>query len=209
MKIAIIGAGNVGTALGAGWVKAGHDVVLGVREPTSEKTLEAVRKVGGNCSAAAINEAANQCEIVALVTPWTAVSDAIAACGDLSGKILIDCTNPIGPGLTLSVGHVNSGAEIVAGLASGARVVKGFSTTGWENISNSQYGSAKITTFICGDSEEAKQKVSGLADDLGIEAFDVGALNTARYIEPLAMTWILPARAGNLGPDFALAIVRR
>ena len=88
MRIAVIGAGNVGATLGNAWCAAGHQVIYGVRKPDPDSTAE--KSVG---------EAAAGAEVVVLATPWPAVDDAVAACGDLTGRILVDCTNPLLPGL--------------------------------------------------------------------------------------------------------------
>lgn len=116
MKIGIIGAGNVGSALGRGWAAKGHEIAFGVRNPGDAKTQEAVKATGGRARAASVREAASGAEVLVLATPWGAVQDAIQAAGDLAGKILVDATNPLKPDLSgLAVGHTTSAAEEVAG----------------------------------------------------------------------------------------------
>src|SRR5258707_11161460 len=98
MKIAIIGAGNVGAALAGGWSKKGHQIMLGVRQPGKPEIQELVKSLA-NVSAMDIAAAAMAGEVVVLATPWPATKAAIEACGNLAGKTVIDCTNPVKPDL--------------------------------------------------------------------------------------------------------------
>ena len=114
MKIAIIGAGSVGTALGVSWSKAGHDIVFGVRGANSANTRAAANAVVRGAIAAAVSEAAGSAEIVVLATPWEQTEAAIAAAGGLAGKTVIDCTNPLAytnGRLGLAIGFDTSGGE--------------------------------------------------------------------------------------------------
>ncbi|MDX1522731.1 MAG: F420-dependent NADP oxidoreductase, partial [Anaerolineae bacterium] len=128
---------------------------------------------------------------------------------DLSGKTVIDCTNPIAPGLKLAVGTTTSGAEEIAARASGARVVKAFNTTGAENMADPVYDGQATTMFICGDDPEAKATVSRLSDELGFETIDAGELSMARNLEPFALVWINLAMVRGHGRNIAMRLVRR
>ena len=210
MQIAIIGAGNVGGTLGRRWAQKGHEVIFGVRDSHSTKVQEVLRAAGAKAHATSVREAAAAATCVVLATPWAAAQDAIQAAGDLSGKILADCTNPLAPGLRgLALGHTTSGGEQVASWAIGARVVKAFNMTGAKNMASPTYGTQPVTMFICGDDPEAKATVGSLAAELGFEVIDSGPLLTARYLEPLAMLWIHLAYVQGLGPDFAFKVIRR
>src|SRR5262245_23088418 len=144
MRIAIIGAGNVGGTLGAAWAKRGHDVFFGVRDPADAKLKELLGRVGAKARAARVGDAVAPAEVVALTVPWPAAQDALRAAGDLVGKILLDCTNPLTPDLSgLTVGHTTSGAEQVAAWAAGARVVKIFNATGYPNMETPEYGEGR------------------------------------------------------------------
>lgn len=93
MKIAVIGSGNVGSALGCGWAGRGHEVVFGVRDPASAKVAAVVERAPGS-RAAGVSEAARASEVVVLTTPWgDATQQAVKACGDLASKPVLDCTN--------------------------------------------------------------------------------------------------------------------
>jgi NADPH-dependent F420 reductase len=210
MKIAMIGAGNVGTALGRGWAAKGHEIFFGSRHTRDEKLRAFVRSIGAKARAGSVAEAASNSEIVVLATPWTAAQDAIRAAGNLAGKILVDCTNPLAPDLSgLVLGRTTSAGEEVAKWAKGARVVKAFNTTGSGNMANAHYDSARPTMCFCGDDAAAKASVAKLAEDLGFEAVDAGPLRNARLLEPFAMLWIYLAIKQGLGPDIAFKLLRR
>lgn len=210
MNIAILGAGNVGGALGKGWATKGHAIYFGVPEPTNEKMSTLLKSIGKNARAGSVHDAAQNAEIVVLATPWPATRDAVLAAGKLSGKIVVDCTNPLEPDLSgLSIGHTTSAAEEVAKWAAGARVVKAFNTTGAGNMANTHYGDKEITMCIAGDDGPAKTVVIGLAQDLGFETVDAGALRIARLLEPFAMLWIHLAIQQGLGPNIAFKLLRR
>ncbi|MCI0577374.1 MAG: NAD(P)-binding domain-containing protein [Chloroflexi bacterium] len=209
MKIAIIGTGRVGQALGTGWARAGHQVIFGSRRPDSDEVQQIVAAAGPNASAAPVAEAAAAAGVVVLATPWAAVRDVIASAGDLAGKVVVDCTNPIKPGLELAVGLTTSGGEQVAGWAAGARVVKAFNTTGAENMANPDYGGRPATMFICGDDAGARATVASLASDLGFGVVDCGPLKLARTLEPLAILWIHLAAVQGLGRNIAFALLHR
>jgi NADPH-dependent F420 reductase len=210
MKIAIIGAGNVGSTLGKGWAGKGHAVVFGVRDPGNAKVQAAVKATGGAARAARVKEAAAEAEVVVLATPWGAAQDAISAAGNLSGKIVIDATNPLKPDLSgLAIGYTTSAGEEVARWAAGAKVVKAFNTTGAGNMANPRFGGESASMFICGDDAAAKKTVASLAEALGFQAVDAGPLSQARLLEPLAMLWISMAYAFGQGPNIAFRLLRR
>jgi len=209
MKIAVIGTGKVGRALGLTWARLGHEVVFGSRDPGQEKCQTLVVEAGEQATAATIPDAVATAEAIALTTPWSAVEDVIRQGGDWTGKIIIDCTNPIAPGLQLAVGGDISAAELIAGWTKGAYVIKAFNTTGWENMIDPIYDGEAITMFICGDDREAKAAVRRLAESMGFEVADTGGLKTARYLEPLALAYISLAGPQGWGRNIAFKIVRR
>ncbi|HEX9925450.1 MAG TPA: NADPH-dependent F420 reductase, partial [Anaerolineae bacterium] len=207
--IAIIGTGNVGSTLGKGWAAKGHQVIFGTRDPNTAKVRDLLETAGSNTSAALVQEAVAAADIVVLATPWAATQQIVEAVAGWTGKIVVDCTNPIAPGLQLALGTTTSGGEQIAAWAAGARVVKAFNTTGTENMAEPIYDSQPITMFICGDDSEAKAAVTQLAEDLGFEVADTGPLMTARFLEPLAIVWIRLAVVQGWGRDMAFKIVKR
>jgi predicted dinucleotide-binding enzyme len=213
MKLAIIGAGNVGGTLGLAWAqKAGHDVVFGVRDPQAEKTQSLLRAIGAKARAATVPEAAASADVIVLATPWPATEAAIRAMGDLKGKIVLDATNPLrrGPdGIGLEIGHVISGGEKVQGWAPGASVFKTLNTTGFGNMASPVFHGVKSVMFVAGDDAANKPKVMELVGQLGFEMVDAGPLRNARLLEAHALLWIDLALARGQGRDFAFGILRR
>ncbi len=209
MKIAIIGTGRVAAALGKGWVSRGHMVTFASREPGGEKALALVAAAGPSASAARVADAAARSSTIVLAVPFAAVRDVLAQAGDLSGKVIVDCTNPIAPGLRPLFDSNTSGAEQIALWAPGARVVKAFNTTGAENMAAPRYAGGAATMFICGDDELSKAAVWQLAEELGFEPVDAGALAAARHLENLALLWIHLAQVNGLGRKIAFRLVRR
>lgn len=206
MRLAIIGAGNVGTVLGTGWREAGHDVRFGVREPKAAKHAALPR---GSVMTSA--EAIDGADFIVIATPWSETEKAVRGLGNLAGCKLIDCTNPLemGPGgLRLAIGHTMSGAEQVAAWAQSAAVFKTFNQTGAENMAKAKTFNPRALMFVAGDEPRGKQQVMQLVEALGFEAIDGGPLHNARLLEPLAMVWIDQVMRGA-SRDFAFALVRR
>lgn len=206
MKIGILGAGKVGTTLGLGLVQAGHEVIYAVRDPLASKYADLA---GERTQVLAVPQAVAAAEAVLLATPWSSTEAALATAGDFGGKPLLDATNPIGPGLTLTHGHDDSGAEQVQRWAPSARVVKVFNSTGRENMADPSYPEGRVAMFLCGDDEDACATASTLCEALGFEAVRVGGLARARVLEPAAMLWIQLATVLGQGRDIAFGLLRR
>lgn len=209
MRIAVIGTGNVGTALGGRLTELGHEVVFGARDPLSDRAGAAGAAVPG-ATIATVPKAVLGADVVILATPYPAAPDALEGAGPLDGVIVVDCTNPIADGLAgLSVGTTTSGAEAIAARVPTARVVKAFNTTGAENLRDPAYPGGATVLPICGDDPDAKQVVTELAHAMGFDVVDAGPLASARYTEPFAMLWITLAVRSGMGRDFAFRLVRR
>ena len=206
MQILIVGAGNVGRALGSGWTRSGHRVTYAVRDP-SKPDLEVLRRQGA--SVISSSGAAAAADVIALTVPWPAVDASLKTLGPLAGKVVIDATNPLTPDFSLAVGHPDSAGETVARLAPAARVVKAFNTTGFNNMADSRYPGGKLAMLVAGDDAEAKNIVLGLASDLGFDPVDAGPLAVSRYLESMAMVWIKLAITQGMGRDFGFALLRR
>ncbi len=202
MKIAILGAGNVGATLGKRFAEAGHEVTFGVRNPATSRDKIPDAKFE------TIAEASRDASVIILAVPFGVVEQALGECGDLSGKIVVDATNPLtmtDKGLALTCGFDTSGAEQIAPFAPGAMLVKCFNSTGFGNMAEP----ADSMMFVCGDDEDAVETVRKLAEDIGFEAIAIGDLTKARLLEPLAMLWIHLAYSTKLSRDFAFQIFRR
>jgi predicted dinucleotide-binding enzyme len=219
MRIAILGAGNVGGTLGRRWAEAGHDVKFGVRR--ADAGAAAVKGGQGlppRASVVAPAEAVRDANVVILATPWGAVGDALreagADAGALDGRPLLDATNPLKAGFALDVGAGGeSGAERVQALVPNAHVVKAFNTTGAENMRDPIYGGAATVMLYAGNDIGAKRVAHGLASTLGFDPVDAGVLSRARELEHLAALWIALANGATgapaLGRQFAFRLVRR
>jgi predicted dinucleotide-binding enzyme len=212
MTIALIGAGNVGMALARSLSAHGERVHFGVPDPA--KTQSAVAALGdaavGRAQIGTVAQAIDAARIVILAVPFGAAQQVAESTRDWGGRILVDATNPLAPGLAwLALGTTTSGAEQIAQWARGARVVKAFNTTGAENMANPRYPGGAVFMPVAGDDAEARARVVALATLLGFDAVDVGPLAAARYLEPFAMTWIHMAIKRGLGRDFAFGLLRR
>ena len=208
MSISIIGAGHVGMALGRAFTQRGETVVFGVPDPA--KYAAAIDAMRTRARVTATAEAIAASDVVILAVPYGALPAIARSVPDWQGKILVDATNPLLPGLAgLGVGTTTSGAEELARLARGARVVKAFNTTGAENMADSRYPGGTVFMPVCGDDAEARTRVIALATLIGFDAVDCGDLKAARYLEPFAMTWIHMALKLGHGRRFAFARLQR
>lgn len=189
MRLGIIGAGKLGGTLGRLWESQGHDVRFGVRDPS--------REAGGGLPSArtsSVSEAAAFGDVIVLATPWSGTSDAVRAAGDLTGKTVIDCTNPLLPDFAgLAVGLTTSAAEEIAKLVPAAHVVKSFNTLGSSNLAHPEFDGERASMFFCGDDASAKLVVAELGKQIGFDMIDAGPLSQARYLEPMAFLWITMA----------------
>ena len=210
MKIGIIGSGNVGGTLGTRCAKAGHQVTFGSRDPGAADLKQLLARAGSNARAATLQDAAKSGDVLLLATPWPVTKDIVQGLGDLTGKVLIDATNPLLPDLSgLALETTTSAAEQVAGWARGAKVVKAFNTVGSNIMEKPAFGADKPVLFFCGDDAGAKGEVKQLADELGFEGVDAGPLTQARLLEPFALLWISLVYKAGLGREIAFKLLRR
>jgi len=187
MNISIIGAGNVGGALAGLWTGAGYAVRVARRPDIAQATADA--------------------DVLALCVPWPAAQGALASCGTLAGKIIIDCTNPLAPALEgLTLGGTTSAAEQIQDWHPQARVVKAFNSIGAALLGPEKLEGQTVDGFYCGD-DASKQAVRPLVVAAGLRPVDVGPLRNARYLEALAMLWIDLAVNQKRGPTFAFSLV--
>ncbi len=185
--VALIGTGNVGAALGRRFAEHGHQVFYGSRNPAADDVRALVTATGRGAVALNQAEAAARAEIVVLAVPWMAAEGIVRSLGDLSGKILVDPTNPrlMARDAFADYPIEGSNAERIAQAAPGAHVVKAFSTLGAETMLDPSLARSPVTVPIVGDDRAAKERVAALAREIGLEAVDVGPLRHARIIEGL------------------------
>jgi predicted dinucleotide-binding enzyme len=208
MRIAIIGTGNVGAAIARGLKGKGHAVTLGARDPEAPEVAALAAETGAAVALPA--EAAAEAEVVILALPWGAAEAAIRALGDLKGRIVIDCMNPLGMvdgALGLTIGHTSSGGEIVQGWLPRARVVKTLNQVGAEIMAKNDHLPHRPVMFMAGNDDGAKAQVAQILADLGFEALDAGDIAKSRLLEPFGMVWINQALFRGKGRQWAFAAV--
>ncbi|MFO0761516.1 MAG: NADPH-dependent F420 reductase [Byssovorax sp.] len=211
MKIAFIGAGKVGAPLAAHLAEAGHEVVLGQAKEGSSSIAGALAR-SKRLSALPVEDAVRGAEVVFLATPFAANEAAIRPIADLlDGKVLVDCTNPVGPGLSHGLRSERSGSGQIQGMAPKARVVKAFTIYGFENFEDPAYPGypVKPAMLYCGDDRAAKESVGRLIGDCGFEPVDVGGLVQALHLEHMTLLWVRMVRAGGHSPNIVWAALRR
>jgi len=202
MRIGVLGTGDVGRVLGAGFAALGHEVKIGSRSPQQEKVREWLKKAGPKASAGTFADAAAFGDIAILAILWTGTENAVKLAGpqNLAGKVVIDVTNPLdfsAGAPRLAVGHTDSAGEKVQRWLPQAKVVKAFNHVGNAHMVNPQFPGGPPTMFICGNDGGAKNTVSGLLETIGWPVIDIGGIEGSRYLEPLAMLWIVYGAGTN------------
>ena len=202
-KIGIIGSGVVAKTLAKGFLNLGHPVMLGSREPG--KLAEWLTGAGANAGTGTFSETAAYGDIVVLAVAGTGAEDALRLAGleNLSGKTVIDTTNPIAAGppvdgvIPYFTGPNESLMERLQALAPEAHLVKSFCSVGNAFMVNPSFPEGKPTMFICGNDEGAKAEVTSVLESFGWDTADMGTATGARAIEPLAMLWCIPGIRNN------------
>ena len=202
MKVGVIGSGDVAKTLASGFLKHGHDVTMGTREPAK---LADWLKQNPKARVASSEEAARFGELVVLAVKGTASAAALRAAGAdaLAGKPVIDATNPladVAPENGVLKYFTNLDESLMEQLQKefpGAHFVKAFNSVGNGRMVNPQYVGGQPTMFICGNDADAKTMVTGVLDQFGWETEDMGSVEAARAIEPLCMLWCIPGFTRN------------
>jgi predicted dinucleotide-binding enzyme len=196
MKVGILGSGVVGQALGTAFAALGHEVKIATREPGGGKLGEWLGKTGAKASEGAFAETAMFGDLLVLATPWSGTRSAIQLAGpeNTANKTVIDVTNPLdfsrgAPALAL--GFDTSAGEEVQRWLPGAHVVKAFNIIGNKFMFRPQFAGGPPTLFYAGNDAGAKATVKKIIEDFGLEPIDLGGIEMSRYLEPLAMVWIV------------------
>jgi len=211
MKIAFLGHGQVGGALANHLQRLGHQVTLAARGVRSQG-LEALLARNPALKVAPSADAVREAELVVLAIPFPATSEVLTPLrAALAGKLLVDCTNPVGPGLTHGLGSRQSGTEAIQDLLPDTRVVKAFSIYGYENFEEaaSSGRGAKPVMMFCGNDRAAKATVAGLLSQLGWEPLDVGGAEQALHLEHMTLLWVRMVRMGGQSPHMVWAVLAR
>lgn len=195
MKIGIIGSGDVGKSLGSGLALIGHEVMIGSRDP-SRNDLKEWHKDSQNKQVGSPTEAAAFGDIAILAVAWHASEDVLSGIRpQLSGKIVIDVTNPLvfdeDDTPQLSIGFTISAGEIVQQILADSHVVKTLNIVNHRSMVQPAFRGGPPVMFLCGNNSSAKKKVRELLIDMGWQDInDIGSIEKARLLEPLCLTWI-------------------
>ena len=192
MRIAIIGKGMVGSALGKGLTKAGHETKFGHRDPVEP-----------------VADAAKWGEVIILAVPHSSANDAIEAVRQyVDEKTVIDVMNAVGPNSDLAISCTTSTAEETQRKLPKAKVVKAFNTVFAKNQSTARVGDEKLTAFLAGNDLKAKQIVAQLTRDIGFDPVDCGTLKAARYLEAMGILIINLAFNYGMGTNIGYKLVK-
>lgn len=191
--IAVIGTGDVASALGPEFAAQGHTIIYGSREPQRADVVELVQRTGSDASAAQPARAVENAEIVVLAVPGLAAVEIARGLGNLAGKIILDPTNVIdaaGEALRHGVSGKSSNAEMIQAVQPRANVIKAFNTVNWRVMVNPEIAGGPVTIPLAGDDNRAKAIVAELVEGMGLHAVDVGPLEYAHTLEEMLMMWI-------------------
>lgn len=209
MKVTVIGAGNMGAAFVKQLARAGHQVTVTAR---NLEKAQAVAAAHAGVTAAAPANAASASDVIILATGYDDAVNALKGVGDLSGKVVIDITNPLTPDyMGLTLGYSTSASEEIAKAIPGAHVVKAFNTVFAQVLSDgADMGNGQtVSVFVASDSEQASQSAKALAESMGFATVNAGGLKNARYLEPLAGLNIYLGYGAGLGTSIAPTWIKR
>jgi predicted dinucleotide-binding enzyme len=186
MRIAVIGAGNIGRTLGGKWATAGHEVVYGVRSPGAPET-------------ASVADAVASAEVVTLAVPGAAAKDVLAVLGAaLTGKVVIDATNDI-----QGSGKLHALEE----LTDGAHPVRAFNTLGWENFADPVFDGVTADLFYAAEEGQAKGVAHRLIEDIGLRPVWLGGVDAFDLVDSLTQLWFTLAFQRKLGRRLAFKML--
>ncbi len=208
MNIGILGSGDVGRTLGAGFAAHGHAVRLGTRSPDRDELKRWAADTGAAVTSFA--DAAAFGDVLVLAIGWDGIENAIGLIGaeHCAGNVVLDATNPLDFSdgtMKLAVSGDDSSGERVQAWLPDAHVVKCFNTVGAAHMVDPDFPDGPPTMFICGNDEDAKAQAGEILDAFGWEHVDLGGIEQSRYLDALAMIWITHAmRSGGGGHAFKL-----
>ncbi|MFN4027177.1 MAG: NADPH-dependent F420 reductase [Flavobacterium sp.] len=209
MKIAFIGIGNVGFALANQLERKGHQIVIATEDRGSESVQKAL-KLNPNFVIKSIQKAVDEAEVVFLATPFQA-NESLLKSLRFKHQILVDCTNPVGPGISHGLQSQISGSEKIQEWAPDAKVVKAFTIYGFENFADAVYPNynVKPVMMLAGNDADAKKVTAGLIETFGFEPLDTGKLDQALHLEHLTLLWVKMVRRDGHHPHFVWAQLTR
>ena len=201
MKIAVLGAGNIGGTIGKKWAAAGHDVVFGVRDVNSPKVRALLAEISTGAVAASVAEAAVSADVMLLSIPHGAMAETVRAnAAAMDGKIIIDGTNKFGAPVVNNI-------AVISAAAPNARIYRAFNSLGWEIFARPQFGETNADHFYCGPDGEARLLVEELISHVGVHPVYVGDLETAPIVDALGALWVTLALQRRMGRRLAFKVL--
>lgn len=211
MKIAFIGYGNVGAPLADHLQRLGHQVTLAAKDAHSASVQKA-HALNSALQVAEPLQAVSAAQVIFLAIPFNVAGETLQTLQTaLKGKIVVDCTNPVGIGLTHGLNSTQSGSEYLQTLIPETALVKAFTIYGFENFQDNHFpnSSLKPVMLYCGDDKVAKATIGQLIEQLGWQALDVGGLNQALHLEHMTLMWIKLVRLQGRSPHLVWAALER
>ncbi len=201
MKVAVLGARNVGGTLGRKWARAGHEVMFGVRHTDNPEVRNLAAEVGAQVGS--IEEAIAFGDVVVFAIPGRVMAETIRTHGQaLAGKIVVDTANRLEEAVS------NSAADFVA-HAPGVRIFRAFNSIAWENFENPQFGDVQADLFYCGPDGEARVQVEQLISDVGMRPVRVGDVDQVEVVDAVLRLFFALARGQNRGRQLAFKMLTR
>jgi predicted dinucleotide-binding enzyme len=211
MKIGILGSGLMGGKLGTLFARAGHDVIFSYAR-SDLKLRRLAREAQGSARPGTPAEAAHEADALLLAVHWSRVDDVVRQAGDVSRKVIVNCSLPMNEADTaLVIAHTSSGAETLTKKFRRARVVSAFGTIPSEvlfGVFAARRRATRPSLLYCGDDRRGKAIAATLIRDVGFEPVDAGPLRMARYMEPFALLMAQLAYAREPGPELAYRFER-
>lgn len=205
MKIAVIGAGNVGGILALGWSNAGHEIVIGARNSNSHK-IKKVTSQNSEIKIKSIQDASAEAEVILIAAAPTAIGEITSQFRDVRDKVIIDAMNSI----SSKPEGFNNTFEALKSLTNCKKIVKCFNSTGFENMADPKYGSQSADMFMAGDSSEGKEVARKLSKDIGFaECYDLGGDDKVSLLEQFALVWVDLAIFQKQGRNIAFKILKK
>jgi 8-hydroxy-5-deazaflavin:NADPH oxidoreductase len=205
VRIAIVGAGDIGSTLGSKWIDAGHQVTFGVRDPGSDKVASLHARLGEYTEITSVNEALTGADVVLLAVTGSAVAQVASDYGQhLNNRIVIDATNQLVKGRTEAAGNWEERATlnsiaVVREHAPGASIYRAFNSYAWEVFADPVFGDRRADLFYCGPADEGQEVVEGLITDVGLRPVRIGDLDRAEDVDSVLALWASLAIFGGKG----------
>ncbi len=201
LRIAVLGAGNIGGTLGRKWAAAGHKVTFGVNDPAGARAQALRAELGNKVTIGSVAEALAAGNVVVMAFPGAAMDDTISTyAAQLDGKIIIDAANRMGGG------PMNSFATFQA-LTPHARVFRAFNSLGWENFANPLFNGVEADLFYCGPDGDAREMVEQLITDVGLRPMRLGDIDQVGLVDSITSLWFALAIRQSKGRHLAFKVL--